>query len=311
MILLLLGVTFLILFVWAYKKNNYWKDNNIPFLPSNSIFGNLKEYFLMRKCLTDVLAEIYYSKDLKHLSFFGIRLFHMPAVFIKDPELIKNILVKDFHHFNNHLARSDPEGDPVGNSNLFLMKNPDWRRIRTRLSNVFSSAKMRKAFHLVNDIGIELNHLLLSSKIDSKTNSFFLEMKDMAARYTTDNIASVAFGIHGNSMKDPNSDFRMFGKKIFSKSVPRLLEFGSCFFLPQLVVLFKCKFFTKETVHFMRETITEAIETRENSGEIRGDLIDALVLLKSEDKDETPGKGKFRKFLFIENNLVSRYNENI
>lgn len=291
----LVGLLLLILFLWAYKKNNHWKDQNIPYLPTNSIFGNLKEYFLMKRCLTDVLSEIYYSKDLKDLSFYGIRIFHMPTIFVKDPALIKNILVKDFHNFCDRLASSDAKCDPVGNSNPFLMKNPDWKRMRTKLTHVFSSAKMKNGFHLINDIGIELNDMLLSNHLDSKTNSFLLEMKVIAARYTTDTVASVAFGMHGNSIKDPNSHFHKFARKIFEISASRIVELGSCFFVPQLVSLFRFKFFSQETVNFMRESINQAIDTREKNEVIRGDLIDALVSLKSMDKDKVPGMGKMRK----------------
>lgn len=295
MIFLLIGLIFLLIFLWAYKKNNYWKDNNIPYLPSNSIFGNFQEFLIMRKSIPEVFSEIYYSKDLVNLSFFGIRLFHMPAIFVKDPELIKNVLVKDFQYFSDRLASSDAISDPVGNTNPFLMKNPDWRRTRTKLTHVFSAAKMKKAFYLINNLGMELNDLLLSNKTDTKTNSFLVEMKGIASRFSIDNIASVAFALQGNAIKDANSNFHNFGKKIFEPTIKRMIEFGSCFFLPQLVSVLKFKFFTKETVHFMRETINQAIESREKTGEIRGDLIDALVSLKNEDKDEIPGPGKFRK----------------
>lgn len=298
MFLLLFGVCLLLIFLWAYKKNNYWKDNNIPYLPSNSIFGNFQDFMIMRKSIPVVFSEIYYSKDLQNLPFFGIRIFHMPSIFVKDPELIKNMLVKDFHHFSDRLTNSD-ESDPVGKSNLFLMNNPEWKRTRTRLTHVFSAAKMKKAFHLINELGIELNDLLLSNKTDSKTNSFLVEMKGIASRYSTDNIASVAFALQGNSIKDVNSNFYNFGKKIFEPSIKRMIEFGSFFFLPQLVPVLKFKFFTKETVDFMRDMINQSIDTREKNGEVRGDLIDALVALKNEDKDEIPEKGKFRKIFFF------------
>lgn len=295
MILILLGVFLLVLFVWWYRILNYWKFNKIPFVPCNSIFGNLKGYFTMKKCLTTALTEIYNEKEMKDVSFFGIRIFHMPAIMIKNPEILKNILVKDFYNFGDRLASGDSKNDPVGGSNPFLMNHVAWKKTRPRLSHVFTLSKMKKVFHLTNDLGIELNNLLFAQKFDSTTKSFVVEIKDIAVRFTTDNIASVAFGVQGNSMKDPNSDFRNCGKQIMGTSFLRIIEFVSCFFLPQIVCLLKFKFFTQETTTFMRETINKVMEERERTGEIRNDLIDTLVTLKNEDKDKIPGKGKFRK----------------
>lgn len=300
MFLFLLGVLLLVLFIWCYRLINYWK-NKIPFVPNYSIYGNLKKFFKLEKCLTSVLTEIYETKEMKNFSFFGIRIFHMPTILIKDPEIIKNILVKDFDHFTDRLASSSVKSDPVGNANTFLMKNPAWKKTRSRLNHVFTIAKMKKMFHLTNELGIELNKLICSHKLDSTKKSFVLEIKDVAVRYTTDNIASVAFGVQGNSIKDPNSVFLSFGKRIMGTSLMRIIEFGSSFFIPELAALLpflKFNFFTRETTDFLRQTISGVMKERERSGEIRDDLIDTLVTLKNEDKDKVPVNREFRKIFF-------------
>lgn len=295
MILILLGVLLIVICVWWYRLINHWKFNNVPYVPSYSIFGNFKEYFLFRKSLTYAFNYAYNKKEMKNVSFFGIRMFHMPVIMIKDPELIKQILVKDFHNFTDRLASCDAKGDPVGNANPFIMNHFAWRKTRTKLSHLFTLSKMRKLFNLTNGLGMELNKLLFSYNLDSSKKPFVVEIKDLAVRYTTDNIASVAFGVQGNALKDPNSAFRNFGKKILATSLYRIIEFGSCFFLPQLAAILKFKLFSKETSDFMRDTINGVIEERAVTGEIRDDLIDTLVTLRNEDKDKVPGKGQFRK----------------
>lgn len=49
-------------------------------------------------------------------------LFNSPTLVIRDPELIKQILVKDFDHFLDHKPFIDPEGDPLWSNNLFAMR---------------------------------------------------------------------------------------------------------------------------------------------------------------------------------------------
>lgn len=45
-----------------------------------------------------------------------------PALMIKDPELIKELTVKDFDHFTDHWSFTDPDVDRLWASNLFALK---------------------------------------------------------------------------------------------------------------------------------------------------------------------------------------------
>lgn len=40
---------------------------------------------------------------------------------IKDPELIKQIAVKDFDSFTDHAPSADPDADPLWSNNLFAL----------------------------------------------------------------------------------------------------------------------------------------------------------------------------------------------
>lgn len=41
-----------------------------------------------------------------------------------------------------------------------------------------------------------------------------VEFRELAARYTTDIIASVGFGINVNTIDNPNAEFRHYGRKV-------------------------------------------------------------------------------------------------
>ena len=93
-------------------------------------------------------------------------------------------------------------------------------------------------------MGQDLNEYLLAetNKLSINPN---LEIKDICARYATDVIASCAFGIQANSIKNPESEFRCAGRKIFNFTIHRSLEFSSVFFLPEIVpyLRFKVNFY--------------------------------------------------------------------
>lgn len=99
---------------------------------------------------------------------------------------------------------------------------------------------MKQMFHLMKDIGNEMNDTMLSFKVD-KEKSFDAEIKDIFARYSTDVIASCAFGVSANSLKDPESEFRKNGRHIFDFHWYRAIEFFSVFFLPEIAPFFKFK----------------------------------------------------------------------
>lgn len=79
---------------------------------------------------------------------------------------------------------------------------------------------------------------LMSTPLEPTAGSFVTEAKDFAARYTTDVIATCAYGVNANSLNDPISDFRRNGREIFDFTLYRMIELTSMFFLPQVVSLF-------------------------------------------------------------------------
>jgi cytochrome P450 family 6 len=81
-------------------------------------------------------------------------------------------------------------------------------------------------------------------------------------RYTTDVIASCAFGINGYSLKDPNSEFRMYARKIFDFSVGKGLAALTAFTAPALKTFLKLKFLDDETVKYLRKTFSSTVEYR-------------------------------------------------
>jgi cytochrome P450 family 6 len=61
-----------------------------------------------------------------------------------------------------------------------------------------------------------------------------VDVKEMMARFTTDVIASCAFGINGNSLKDPDAEFGSYLRKVFEFSARKGLAVLTAFFAPYL-----------------------------------------------------------------------------
>ena len=70
---------------------------------------------------------------------------------------------------------------------------------------------MKMMFPLVKKCAEEMKPALM----DCISNADGVEIRELCARYTTDVISSCAFGIDAHSLKDPESEFRQMGKRIF------------------------------------------------------------------------------------------------
>lgn len=59
---------------------------------------------------------------IRYYRYHGIHQFNQPNLIVKDPELLKNILIKDFDHFSDRRFSTSVEMDPLFAKNLLHLK---------------------------------------------------------------------------------------------------------------------------------------------------------------------------------------------
>jgi len=84
----------------------------------------------------------------------------------------------------------------------------------------------------------------------------------MMARFTTDVIASCAFGINGNSLKDRDTEFGRRIRKIRDFSVQQGLVILMAFFAPYLNKVYGLKVLDDETNNYVRQIVWNTVEYR-------------------------------------------------
>lgn len=148
---------------------------------------------------------------------------------IRDPELVKQITIKDFDHFINHrnifgVDSEDPHDmDNLFGSSLFSMRDARWKDMRSTLSPAFTGSKMRQMFQLMDIVAKEAVDCL--KRDDIPEDGIELDMKDYCTRFTNDVIASTAFGLQVNSFKDRENQFYLMGKKLTTFTALMNLKF--------------------------------------------------------------------------------------
>lgn len=146
--------------------------------------------------------------------------FNQPTLCIRDLELIKQLAVKDFDHFTDHINIIEPEADPFIAKNLLNMKGNEWRQMRSTLSPVFTGSKMRIMYKLMTECATDVTEYLRAKCVDILD----VELKQLFTKYTNDVIANTSFGIKCDSLRNEENEFYRMGKKITSVQITALIK---------------------------------------------------------------------------------------
>jgi cytochrome P450 family 6 len=137
---------FIALYLYFTRNIKFWQKLGIPYVKPIPFVGNIKECVLVKTTIGVHLQRIY--KENSDKTYVGIFSFDKPSLLIRDLELVKNILVKDFQTFVDRVFSVEDKFDPLFGRNLANLKGQIWRHLRTNLNPVFSTRKMKMMFYL-------------------------------------------------------------------------------------------------------------------------------------------------------------------
>jgi len=260
-----------IYFKWSFT---YWKKQNVPYIEPIFPFGNFIDIVLTRKPIVDVFAHIY--NKLEGHKFGGMYIFTSPRFVVRDPDLIKDVLVKDFSTFHDRGLYMNEEIEPL-TGHLFLLCGMKWRNLRVKLAPTFTSGKMKMMFQTLVDCGKGLQTSL--EKVGVKGD--VIEIKDVLARFSTDIISSCAFGIECNCLKNEHAEFRQWGKKIFEPSLRRVVIGLLSGIAPVVLDILKLSNIDPTVSKYFRNMVQETVEYREKNNVKRNDFLQLLIQLKN------------------------------
>lgn len=199
-------------------------------------------------------------------------LFNQPSLCIRDVQLIKQLTIKDFDHFSDHISIIEPEADPLAAKNLLNMRGNEWRQMRSTLSPVFTGSKMRGMYLLMSECAKDLTEYLRAKNEETLQ----VELKQLFTKYTNDVIASTSFGIKCDSLKDENNEFYRMGKKITTVQITALIKMCLYFTIPSIMKALKMRLFSQEITGFFHRIVSETKKAREEQNIYRPDMLQLL-----------------------------------
>nr|UEN71151.1 cytochrome P450 4AV17 [Meteorus pulchricornis] len=264
-----------IIYIYLTATFNYWSELGVPFKKPTIIVGNFGDLLLFRKSQCEGIREMY--NWFKHAPYFGVFRVRSPIFIVRDPELIKNICVKDFHHFVNRGIPTNAQ--EILERHLFNLKGQQWKNLRSKLTPVFSSAKLKNMFYLLS----ECHEVLEESIHNAALNNSAIEIRDLVGKFTVDVIGSCAFGIQINALKDENSKFhktvKKFSRPSYKSTLWRMLRTS----LPKLYNFLGIQLIDPDVTEFFKDIVSQMVEQRKHEQDNkRNDFMDLLIQLKDD-----------------------------
>lgn len=276
--LALLAVVSACTYIYIRHSFTYWQRKGFPFVPPKLPYGNLING-LGHEQLALLLDRLY--QPLKGQGPVGGMYFlHRPFALALDINFVKQMLIKDFHHFEDRGIYYNEKDDPIS-AHLFAVDAEQWRRLRHKLSPTFTSGKMKFMFPTVINVAQEFEKTL-TTLVPAGDTGTDLEIRDILARFTLDVIGTCAFGIECNSLKNPDTEFKSMGlKTLEERPLPITLGLVLASYA-NLSRRLGRKNFADQVSEFFTNIVTETIAYRLANGVSRNDFLDLLMKLKSD-----------------------------
>lgn len=181
--LTLIAVCVISVYFYIVHIYSYWKRRNVAYPEPIFPFGNFKKNILQKISISGLTEEFYNSTDEPILGFYAAL---RPSVLIRDPEVVRSVLIKDFSSFYHRGLYCDEEVDPLTGSLLFL-NGEKWRNLRSMLSPAFTSGKLKAMFPTLVNCGDSLQKFV-GQTADEKE---LLDLREICAQYSTNVIGKL------------------------------------------------------------------------------------------------------------------------
>lgn len=198
----------------------------------------------------------------------------IPNLYVADPEIIKAILVKDFHLWPNRVQyRTDND---FFNNQLPMTTGEKWRRLRILLSPTFTTRKMKRIFQNTNSC---IDNLVAHFKQIDQAN---VDIKKSFRMFTMDVVFTTAFGTKVNPYTDAKNPLI---RAVEDLQKPKQLLFSYLF--PMFAKFFRIKTVSEDPLKCFIDVLDKIISQRQNQPNVtHNDFLQLLLDVQMGDNVE-------------------------
>lgn len=172
----------LLLYRYASRYKDFWKDQNVPYEKLSLFFGVTARFMLKPFHLVE--------EELcrKHGRVFGSFEDGYPVLYVAEPDLLKTVFVKEFATLTDRRTTMK-FGHPLLDNMMVFAPSAQWRRLRTSTSPAFTTGRLRKMNDLIAACAQEMCEKL--KIVESHAEE---DIKMIYTHYTLSAISGCVFG---------------------------------------------------------------------------------------------------------------------
>ncbi|CAG2167622.1 unnamed protein product [Oppiella nova] len=226
------------------RRFTYWSRKGVPgpnFVEYDGFFTIHHEYTLK--------AIQKYGRVYGSYSLVG------KALVVCDPNLLRDIMVKDFNVFPDH-KHFHTGSSKLDKSLFFMPGDDDWKRVRSILSPVFTSGKLRAMMAHISDI----SDSFVNNLGDYETKGEVVDMRKYIGAFAMDVISACAYGINTESVKNTSHPIVTNAKKILG--VDAGIGILLSILAPGLAKLLKLEPFDINAINYFDELTNQILKER-------------------------------------------------
>lgn len=271
-------VTYVVLAIlkWAVQRHNRLKlfeRCGIPGPKPSFLDGNLNEL------KSEPSPNEIISKWLKEYGdVFGFFIGEVPHVIVKDLDMLKQIMIKDFHSFTNR-AEMFLDVWPLNKTILFLT-GKRWKEVRSILTPTFSSGKIKLMTGIIEkkvDITLEV----VSKHAD---NNEMFDMYELVQGLTLDVIADCALAMKTQCQKNSQDMFLIAVRDFFRYAHNRAVDYAIMFPFIKAILNVITKFTRGgQMTSIIVENVQTAIDARRKNPDVKS--LDILQMMLDHGED--------------------------
>ncbi|XP_026690465.2 cytochrome P450 CYP3-like member 1 [Ciona intestinalis] len=303
--LVLLITSLVLVRIYIHKKWQFLKNINIPHIqPTVLQLGNVRPFIGNSNWMME--SHEYHKRKLGKI--YGAYVFLTPQITVADPDIIKQMYIKEFSTFPIRQTSMTKINGKVMNTTILMTEGDQWKRIRNTLTPSFSTAKLKEMLSIMEDC---CNHAIDILDKATRNDQGRFEAKSVFGKLALDITCSAAFSVdtHPQDLKDGQEPkiIKMV-KQAFGFEISRSPLVILCFMFPAFEkVLCKLDYsiIPKDTVSYFANLTKSLIDQRKQSKvKPRVDLMQLMLNDQVSVEDVAKGKSKGLTQLEITSNSV-------